>query len=63
MERCQPFADGDVIYGRESGFYSLPCFGMGGREVIVKLLEVALVIAQGVLAQVALVAQMLEKLG
>jgi hypothetical protein len=36
---------------------------MGGRQVIVKLLEVALVIAEGVFAKVAFVAQVLEKLG
>jgi hypothetical protein len=35
---------------------------VGGRQVIVKLLEVALVIAEGVFAEVALVTQVLEKL-
>jgi hypothetical protein len=36
---------------------------MGGSEVIEKLLHVALVIAQGMLANIALITKMFEKLG
>jgi len=63
MQRRQPLTDSDVIYRRERGLSSLPCFRMGRSQVIVKLVEVALVIAQGVLAEVTFVAQVLEKLG
>ena len=63
VKRCQPFTDSDVIYLGESWFSSLPCLGIGRRQVIVKLFEVALVVAKGMLAEVAFVAQVLEKLG
>ena len=62
MERRQPFTDCDVIYRGERGFSSLPvcgCAEQGNR----KIAEGRLVIAQGMLAEISLVAQVLEKLG
>ena len=63
VECCQPITDGDVIDLGNRRLGSLPCFWICGREVIVKLFEVALIIAKGVLAEVALVTQVFEKLG
>ena len=45
------------------GLVSFACLRIGRREVIVKLFEVARVIAQRVLADVTLVTQVFEKLG
>ena len=63
MERRQPFTDCDVIYRGERGFSSLPLSrGCAGSKVVEKLLQVAFVIAQGMLAEITFVAQVLEKL-
>ena len=51
-----------MIYRCEGRLDSLSCLSVGGGQVIVKLFEVALVIPQGVFAEVALVTQVLEKL-
>ena len=59
----QPLADRQVIDLLNVWFSSFASLRVGRGKVIVKLLEVASVIAQRVLADVTLVTQVFEKLG
>ena len=61
VERGEPLADGDVVYLAHVHL-AARARGVRRRDVVVELHEVAHVVAQGVLADVALVTQVLEEL-
>src|SRR5258706_2105584 len=62
MERCEPLSNRQMVDLPDVRFLSLAAVWIRGRQIIEELKQVALVIAQGVRAHVALVAQMVEEL-
>ena len=62
MQSGKPLSNRDVVYVSNIDWGSFAGLRMGGREMVKKLIEVAGIISQRMFTDVALVAQMFEKL-